>query len=82
LQEPLLQQDEPDWQQLEVQHEPVQHFAPGLQQESLVMAKAESEARVRTTTANIFFMEISFRCEWVERLRRGAESSEPGHRNV
>jgi hypothetical protein len=60
LQQSLLQQDASDWQQLDLQQSLGQHFDPGLQQ-SAVMASAESEDSVRTKTANIFFMEISFR---------------------
>jgi len=56
LQQSPWQQDEPGWQQLDAQQDPAQHFDPGLQQ-SAVMASADSEDRVRTKTANIFFME-------------------------
>lgn len=82
LQQSPLQKDEPCWQQFEVQQELAQHFAFGLQQESPVIARAESEDRVRTRTANIFFMEISSRCEWVECLRRSALTGKQTHREL
>jgi len=61
-QQSSAQQDEPCSQQFVPQHAPVQHFAPGVQQFSLVKAIAESDESARTNTANnLNFMEVSSR---------------------
>lgn len=46
------QQPAPELQQLESQQEAVQHFVPGLQQESALTASAERDESPRTRTAS------------------------------